>query len=56
MGYLGAAYGIGFIVGPAVGAMLSLLGYRVPSYVAALLALLNWIGNPVLPMDYSHRQ
>lgn len=38
MGMLGAAFGIGFIFGPALGGFLSQWGFGVPSYFAAALA------------------
>lgn len=41
MGMIGAAFGIGFILGPALGGGLEHLGYHVPIYVAASLALIN---------------
>ncbi|MGQ0641714.1 MAG: TCR/Tet family MFS transporter [Gemmatimonadaceae bacterium] len=40
-GLMGAAFGIGFILGPAVGGLLGGLGPRAPFFVAAALALLN---------------
>jgi DHA1 family tetracycline resistance protein-like MFS transporter len=40
-GKLGAAFGVGFIVGPAVGGLVSGLGDRAPFAVAALLAGAN---------------
>ena len=40
-GMLGAAFGIGFVVGPALGGLVATLGPRVPFYVAGGLALLN---------------
>jgi DHA1 family tetracycline resistance protein-like MFS transporter len=49
-GMIGAAFGLGFIIGPLLGGVLSGLGQRAPFYVAASLALLNWIyGYFVLP-------
>ena len=41
LGLIGAAFGIGFIVGPALGGLASLGGAHVPFYVAGGLALLN---------------
>ena len=38
---LGGAFGIGFVVGPALGGLVATLGPRVPFIVAALLALAN---------------
>lgn len=40
-GLFGAAWGIGFVVGPAVGGLLGDFGLRVPFWVAAGLTLLN---------------
>lgn len=40
-GLLGAAFGIGFVVGPALGALAALVGPRVPFYLAAALAGVN---------------
>jgi DHA1 family tetracycline resistance protein-like MFS transporter len=44
LGLLGAAFGLGFILGPAIGGILSQWGYAVPAFAAAILALLNFIG------------
>ena len=38
MGLIGAAFGLGFIFGPALGGILSRWGYATPAYVAAGLA------------------
>ncbi|HMM68331.1 MAG TPA: TCR/Tet family MFS transporter [Dokdonella sp.] len=49
-GLLGAAFGIGFIVGPALGGFLGGLSVRAPFWVAAGLALTNFMyGFFVLP-------
>ncbi|PAX09273.1 MFS transporter [Sphingomonas lenta] len=40
-GLMGAAFGVGFIIGPAVGGLVSDLGPRAPFIVAAALAGLN---------------
>lgn len=40
-GLLGAAFGIGFILGPALGGLLSVYGPRTPFWVAAGLSLAN---------------
>lgn len=37
----GAAWGLGFVLGPAVGGMLAIYGLRLPFWVAAALTLLN---------------
>jgi len=41
MGLIGAAYGLGFIIGPAIGGILSQYGYSAPAYFASMLALCN---------------
>jgi DHA1 family tetracycline resistance protein-like MFS transporter len=44
LGLVGAAFGLGFIIGPAAGGLLSTGGrYAVPAFFAAGLAFLNWI-------------
>jgi len=49
-GLVGAAFGIGFIIGPAVGGLLAGFGARVPFMVAAGLSLCNFLyGLLVLP-------
>ena len=41
LGMIGAAFGLGFIIGPAVGGLLSSISYSVPAFVAAALAFVN---------------
>lgn len=41
MGMIGAAFGIGFILGPAIGGTLSVYGFAVPAFVAAGLTFIN---------------
>jgi DHA1 family tetracycline resistance protein-like MFS transporter len=41
LGLTGAAFGLGFIIGPALGGLLSQWGYGVPAYVAAAVATVN---------------
>jgi multidrug resistance protein len=41
MGMIGAAIGLGFVLGPALGGGLSTLGLAVPFWVAAAVALVN---------------
>ena len=41
LGMLGAAFGVGFVVGPALGGLASLGGVHVPFYVAGALAAVN---------------
>ncbi|WP_420154680.1 TCR/Tet family MFS transporter [Siphonobacter sp.] len=49
-GLVGAAFGAGFILGPALGGLLGSLGSRVPFFVAAALSLINCLyGYFVLP-------
>lgn len=43
MGLIGAGFGLGFIIGPAIGGLLSVYGYGVPLLFAAGLALINGI-------------
>ncbi len=40
-GMIGAAFGLGFVLGPALGALLATWGIRAPFYAAAALCLLN---------------
>mgnify|MGYP000956177792 CR=1 FL=1 len=42
-GLVGAMFGIGFIIGPALGGILGEVGTRVPLFVAAGLSLANWL-------------
>ena len=49
-GIIGAAFGLGFIAGPALGAAIAHFGERVPFFVAAGLSLANWLyGFFILP-------
>jgi DHA1 family tetracycline resistance protein-like MFS transporter len=49
-GMIGAAFGLGFIIGPLIGGVFGHIGVRIPFLVAAVLSLLNWIyGYFVLP-------
>ena len=49
-GMIGAAFGLGFIVGPVIGGLLGSLGPRVPFMVAAALTFINFLyGYFVLP-------
>jgi MFS transporter, DHA1 family, tetracycline resistance protein len=49
-GMMGAAFGLGFVVGPALGGILGEFGARVPFYVAAGVSALNLVyGYFVLP-------
>ncbi|WP_410881442.1 TCR/Tet family MFS transporter [Myroides sp. DW712] len=42
-GLIGAAFGLGFIIGPVLGGLLGHYGARVPFYVAAVLCFLNFL-------------
>lgn len=49
-GMIGAAFGLGFIIGPLIGGFLGQYGSRVPFYAAAILCLLNFLyGYFILP-------
>lgn len=49
-GLMGAAFGLGFIVGPVLGGIFSAYGSRAPFVAAAILSLLNWLyGYFILP-------
>jgi DHA1 family tetracycline resistance protein-like MFS transporter len=41
LGMIGAAFGLGFIIGPATGGLLSQWGYAVPAFVASALSFSN---------------
>ncbi|MCX6510128.1 MAG: MFS transporter [Actinobacteria bacterium] len=41
MGLIGAAFGVGFVAGPAIGALAALGGPKVPFFVAAAIAAVN---------------
>jgi DHA1 family tetracycline resistance protein-like MFS transporter len=58
-GLIGAAFGLGFIIGPGIGGQLTKYGVRFPFYAAAVLALLNWLyGFFILPesLSQNHRR
>jgi MFS transporter, DHA1 family, tetracycline resistance protein len=56
-GLIGAAFGLGFIVGPVIGGELGEFGARVPFYAAAILAFGNFLfGLFVLPESLPHHQ
>ncbi len=49
-GMIGAAFGLGFIIGPAIGGLLGNYGAKIPFLVAAGLSLVNWLyGFFILP-------
>ena len=41
MGLIGAAFGVGFVAGPAIGALAALGGPKIPFFVAASIAAVN---------------
>ncbi|HAD12366.1 MAG TPA: tetracycline resistance MFS efflux pump, partial [Saprospirales bacterium] len=54
-GLVGAAFGLGFIIGPLIGGIVSFhFGIRAPFFAAAGLALVNWLyGYFILPESLS---
>lgn len=42
-GLIGAAFGVGFILGPAVGGLVGNMNPRLPFWLAAALSLTNWL-------------
>ena len=58
-GLIGAAFGLGFIIGPVIGGLLGQYGSRVPFYAAAILCMLNFLyGYFILPesLDKENRR
>lgn len=47
MGLIGAAFGLGFIVGPALGGYLARFGFAVPAYAAAGVGLVTVVATAV---------
>jgi DHA1 family tetracycline resistance protein-like MFS transporter len=43
LGLIGAAFGLGFIIGPVIGGTLANFGYNVPAFVAAGLSFINLV-------------
>ncbi|WP_368344374.1 TCR/Tet family MFS transporter [Pelagovum sp. HNIBRBA483] len=55
-GLIGAAFGVGFVLGPMIGGLLGTFGTRAPFYAAAALAILNaGFGYFVLPETVTDR-
>lgn len=49
-GMIGAAFGLGFIIGPVIGGLLGQYGSRIPFYATAILCFLNFLyGYFILP-------
>lgn len=58
-GMIGAAFGLGFIIGPVLGGLLGHFGARVPFYAAAALCFVNFLyGYFILPesLPKEHRR
>lgn len=58
-GMIGAAFGLGFIIGPALGGVIAQYGLRAPFIAAAVLTFINWLyGYFILPESLSqeHRR
>lgn len=56
-GFIGAAFGLGFIIGPAIGGLLTDFGSRAPFLAAAILSLANFaFGFFVLKESLSENQ
>jgi DHA1 family tetracycline resistance protein-like MFS transporter len=59
LGIIGAAFGLGFIIGPMIGGFTSQWGIRVPFILAAIVAFLNFLyGLFILPesLKQEHRR
>ena len=62
IGMLGAAFGVGFVLGPAIGGLAALGGPHVPFYVAGVLASINAVAAMVrlpetrVPHNRLHRR
>ena len=58
-GLIGAAFGLGFIIGPVIGGFLGQYGSRIPFYATAVLCMLNFLyGYFILPesLPKEHRR
>ena len=54
IGLLGAAFGVGFVLGPAIGGLAALGGPHVPFYVAGVLASVNAVA-AIVRLPETHR-
>jgi predicted MFS family arabinose efflux permease len=54
MGLVGAAFGLGFIIGPAVGGVLARFGHATPMWCAAALCFANFIAAVLLLPESRH--
>ncbi len=54
IGLLGAAFGVGFVLGPAIGGLSALGGPHVPFYVAGVLGTINAIA-AIIRLPETHR-
>jgi DHA1 family tetracycline resistance protein-like MFS transporter len=55
LGLLGAAYGVGFVLGPAIGGLAALGGARLPFFVAGAIAAVNAVA-AVRRLPETHRR
>ena len=55
MGLIGAAFGLGFVLGPAIGGLLSQYALAVPGLAAAALAVANGVAAWFLLPEPAHR-
>lgn len=56
LGLIGATFGIGFIIGPALGGLLSLISHTFPFWFVGVLAMANTIlGYFILPETNTHK-
>ena len=55
-GMIGAALGLGFIIGPVIGGLLGHYGARVPFYAAAALCLLNFMYGFIILPESLHKE
>jgi len=59
-GMVGAAFGVGFIIGPAIGGFLGEVGVRIPFLAAAIVSLVNFVYGAIvlketLPLEKRRR-